>query len=80
VLTALHRAGLRVPEDVSVIGYDDVAIAAHLFPPLTTVAQPKYALGQRAMEMALALINGEPGVRDVVLPPELVERESCRRV
>ena len=80
VLTALHRAGLRVPEDVSVIGYDDVAIAAHLFPPLTTVAQPKYALGQRAMEMALALINGEPGVRDVVLPPALVERESCRRV
>ncbi|MDI7277153.1 MAG: LacI family DNA-binding transcriptional regulator [Anaerolineae bacterium] len=79
-LTALHRAGVRVPEDVSVMGYDDVAIAAHLYPPLTTIAQPKYALGKRAMEMALALINGEPGVRDVVLPPTLVERASCQRV
>lgn len=80
VLTALHRAGLRVPDDLSVIGYDDVAIAAHLMPPLTTIAQPKYALGRRAMEMALALINHEPDVRDVVLPPSLVERESCRRI
>lgn len=80
VLTALHRAGRRVPADLSVIGYDDVAIAAHLYPPLTTIAQPKYALGKRAMEMALALIHGEMDVRDVALPPALVERESCGRV
>jgi len=80
VLSALHRAGLRVPEDLSVVGYDDVAIAAHLWPPLTTVAQPKYALGKRAMEMALSLIQNEEQVRDVVLPPTLVERESCRGV
>jgi DNA-binding LacI/PurR family transcriptional regulator len=78
VLSSLHRAGLRVPEDLSIIGYDDVAIAAYLYPPLTTIAQPRYALGKRAMEMALALIQGEE-VRDVVLPPALVERESCRR-
>jgi DNA-binding LacI/PurR family transcriptional regulator len=80
VLSALHRAGLRVPGDLSVIGYDDVAIAAYIYPPLTTIAQPKYALGKRAMEMALALIQGEPGVPDVILPPSLVERESCRRL
>ncbi|MGQ9681041.1 MAG: LacI family DNA-binding transcriptional regulator [Anaerolineae bacterium] len=79
VLSALHRAGRRVPEDLSVIGYDDVAIAAHLWPPLTTIAQPKYALGKRAMEMALSLIQGECQVPDVILPPSLVERESCRR-
>ncbi len=77
VLAALQRAGCRVPEDISVIGYDDVPIAEYLQPPLTTIAQPKYALGQRAMEMALALIPDEPGVRDVVLEPKLVERESC---
>lgn len=77
VLAALHRAGRRVPEDLSVIGYDDVAIVAHLQPPLTTIAQPKYTLGQRAMEMALALIQGEQDVHDVVLAPTLVERESC---
>lgn len=78
VLSALHRAGLRVPDDLSVIGYDDVSIAAYLYPPLTTIAQPRYALGRRAMEMALALIRGEE-VRDVILPPALVTRESCRR-
>jgi DNA-binding LacI/PurR family transcriptional regulator len=80
LLAALHKAGLRVPEDLSVIGYDDVAIVAHLQPPLTTIAQPKYALGQQATEMALTLIRGEPDVRDVVLAPALVERESCARV
>jgi len=57
-----------------------VAISAHICPPLTTIAQPKYALGKRAMEMALALIQGAGEVHDVVLPPELVERESCRRI
>ena len=77
LLAALHKAGVRVPDDLSVIGYDDVTIVAYLQPPLTTIAQPKYALGQRAMEMALALIRGEPDVRDVVLTPTLVERESC---
>ncbi len=80
VMSALHRAGLRVPGDLSVIGYDDVAIAAHLLPPLTTIAQPKYTLGKRAMEMALALIKGDPEVRDVILPPTLVVRETCREV
>lgn len=79
VLAAMHKAGRRVPEDLSVIGYDDVAIVAHLQPPLTTIGQPKYALGRRAMEMALALIHGEPDVHDVVLTPTLVERESCAR-
>lgn len=78
VLSALHRAGRRVPDDLSVIGYDDVAMAAYAVPPLTTIAQPKYALGKRAMEMALALIAGEPDVHDIVLPPALVERQSVK--
>ncbi len=77
VLAALHRAGRRVPGDLSVVGFDDVAIVAHLEPPLTTIAQPKYELGRCAMEMALALINGQRDVRDVVLMPTLVERGSC---
>ena len=80
LLSALHRAGRQVPEDLSVIGYDDVAMAAYLVPPLTTIAQPTYALGRRAMEMALALIEGDENVRDVVLTPTLVKRESCARV
>ena len=80
LISALHRAGRRVPDHLSVIGYDDVAIARYLHPPLTTIAQPKYELGRRAMEMALALIEGRPDVRDVVLPPSLVERDSCATI
>ncbi len=80
LLSALHEAGKRVPDDLSVIGYDDVAMAAYLQPPLTTIAQPKYDLGKRAMEMALALMVGEAEVNDLLLPPTLVERKSCARV
>ncbi len=80
VLAALHRAGKRAPGDISVVGFDDVPIVAHIEPPLTTVAQPKAELGRRAMEMALALIQGERDVHDVVLTPTLVERGSCRAV
>ena len=68
--------GFAVPGDVSLVGYDDIAAAFYLDPPLTTVAQAKYELGQRAMDMALALIAGQE-VQDVLLKPELVIRSSC---
>lgn len=75
-LRALKARGLRVPQDMSVAGYDDIAAASYLDPPLTTVAQAKYELGQQAFEMVLALIRGEQ-VQDVLLKPELVVRSSC---
>jgi DNA-binding LacI/PurR family transcriptional regulator len=76
-LRAARDAGLRLPEDLSVLGYDDIAAAPYLDPPLTTVAQSKYGLGQRATEMALALIQGRQDVRDVLLTPQLIVRSSC---
>ena len=80
-LGALHRlkqAGLRVPHDVSLTGFDDVFVAQYADPPLTTLAQPKYQLGRDAAEMLLGLLRGpapaRPHVRSVA--GQLVVRAS----
>ncbi|MFL6116428.1 MAG: LacI family DNA-binding transcriptional regulator [Catenulispora sp.] len=78
VLLALHEAGRRVPQDVSVIGYDDIPEAAFFTPPLTTVRQDFAALGRRSMALMLDLIAGgisAPPI-GVVIPTELVVRRS----
>ncbi|MCS7220532.1 MAG: LacI family DNA-binding transcriptional regulator [Anaerolineae bacterium] len=76
-MRAVQRAGLRVPEDISIIGYDDVALAAYVTPPLTTIKQRKYEMGFWATEIALALLNGEETIENILVPGELVVRESC---
>ncbi|MER3469524.1 MAG: DNA-binding transcriptional regulator CytR, partial [Thermoflexus sp.] len=58
-LKAARAAGLRVPEDLSVVGFDDILFAAYTEPPLTTVAQPKYEMGRTAMGLLLRLLEGE---------------------
>ena len=75
-LGALHQAEARVPEEMSVVGFDDVELAAHCYPPLTTVRQPTDQMGQRLMRMLLALIEGQEDVKPEILPDELVIRES----
>ncbi|NDL60539.1 LacI family DNA-binding transcriptional regulator [Phytoactinopolyspora mesophila] len=73
-----RELGLRVPEDISVIGFDNVPESAMSDPPLTTVAQPIHEMGAQALGMVIDLINGvsrEPHVR---LPTNLVTRASCR--
>jgi DNA-binding LacI/PurR family transcriptional regulator len=75
-LREIKSLGMAVPRDVSLVGYDDIAASGYLDPPLTTVAQAKYELGQKAMDMVLALIAGRD-VEDVLLKPELVIRSSC---
>jgi DNA-binding LacI/PurR family transcriptional regulator len=68
-MAAIRDLGLRIPEDVSVIGNDDLPVAAHLHPPLTTVAMPLYELGTAAVDALVATIEGRP-VGDVVVPTE----------
>ncbi|MEJ5248830.1 LacI family DNA-binding transcriptional regulator [Caldilinea sp.] len=75
VLMKCRELGVRVPQELSVVGYDDVEVAAYVTPPLTTVHQPKLRLGELAMQMLLDLLDGRP-VQDQVLPVELVVRES----
>jgi LacI family transcriptional regulator len=77
VMHALGRRGIRVPEDVAITGFDDVPVARHLHPPLTTIRQPMQELGATAFEVLYSRINAGGGDADVVLPVELVVRESC---
>ena len=76
VIHALSRVNKKVPPDCSVIGFDDLELAAYYCPPLTTVRQPTYRLGQRAMRILQELIEGQSEVRTEILPAELVVRET----
>ena len=77
-LRALHEAGLRVPEDVAVVGFDDLPQAARTEPPLTTVRQPTYRLGTLTVDSLLDLIEyPDSSPRRIVLPTELIVRASC---
>ena len=76
VIRAYQQAGLEVPRDCSVVGFDDLELAAFFCPPLTTVRQRSYQMGQRAMGMLLKLIHGESGVESEILPAELIVRET----
>ncbi|HZS79685.1 MAG TPA: LacI family DNA-binding transcriptional regulator [Ktedonobacteraceae bacterium] len=79
VYRALHELGKNVPEDVSVIGFDNLPFTELLSPPLTTIHAPRLELGRTAATMLLHLINGEPlEIPRVVLPTQFVERQSCR--
>ncbi len=72
----LHALGLCVPEDVSVVGFDDLFIATYMEPPLTTLKQPRRLMGKLAMESLLRLISGESTESPIRVPAELVIRAS----
>ncbi len=78
-MTAIWEAGLRVPDDIAVVGAGDIAHADLLRVPLTTVAWSRQEMGTRAAELILQQIEGRPSrtFQRVVIPPRLVVRESC---
>lgn len=75
-IRALHDAGLRVPQDVSVIGFDDLTVASYFVPSLTTVRQPLHEMGGTAATLLLRKIRGEQTGLLVKIKPELIVRES----
>ncbi len=78
VMKALKELGLRVPEDVAVMGYDNLEMAELADPPLTTMAQPFYEVGKRAAERLIKLIESKKRPKPVIekLEPQLLVRES----
>ena len=76
-MMALREAGLRIPEDVAVVGFDDQTIAAHLSPPLTTIRSPIEQVGFQATDKLIHLIEGKSVEMETLLPTELVVRHSC---
>ena len=80
VLSALRERGIRVPEDVSIVGFDDVPEAGYLYPPLTTVRQDFASLGELIMQKVLiAVEEPESATEDTPLPTRLIVRQSTRR-
>lgn len=77
-ICALQTLGARVPQDISVLGFDDIPATVHSVPQLSTVRQPVRRMVQCALDMLLAAMRGEPvEMRNHLLPTELVVRESC---
>jgi DNA-binding LacI/PurR family transcriptional regulator len=76
VLRAIHMRGLRVPSDISVIGFDDLFFASYTQPRLTTVRQPMRQMGRMALESLLHLMSGEQSAQSIDVPAELIIRES----
>ncbi len=76
-LRAIETNGSRVPDDIAVVGFDDVDDSRASLPPLTTVRQPFYELGSQAAEALITLLNGESLPEQLSVPSQLVVRESC---
>ena len=82
-LKALDKAGLKVPDDVSVLGFDDIELASIIEPALSTLKQPRYQMGYLGMEKLINKLEGKPKeayAEDVIFELELIERESTRAI
>jgi DNA-binding LacI/PurR family transcriptional regulator len=80
VLQACAERRVRVPRDLSVVGWDDVPYASLVTPPLTTVRVPRHELGRAAAATLLDLIAGRATQESGALPLQLIRRKSCRRI
>ncbi|MBT1247019.1 LacI family transcriptional regulator [Thermosipho sp. 1223] len=81
VIDALEEKGYKVPEDVSVTGFDDIPFSKHFKPPLTTVYQPMYEMGRKSAKLLLEIIEEKKvSNKGIVLLPKLVIRESTKEM
>ncbi|AMX82223.1 LacI family transcriptional regulator [Geobacillus subterraneus] len=79
-IKAIKSKGLRVPDDISVVGFDDIQFASIYEPALTTISQPMFEIGKKAMELLIKLINkDELEKSQYILEDQLVIRETCKK-
>ncbi|MBZ2200735.1 MAG: LacI family DNA-binding transcriptional regulator [Lentilactobacillus hilgardii] len=77
----IHEAGLRIPDDISIVGYDDIDLTEYVTPTLTTIHQPSFEMGESAAKLILKRIQDrDRPFQSVSLPIELVERESVKNI
>ena len=80
-MSAVHHAGMRVPQDISVIGFDNIPEAGITHPPLTTVDQSVFEMGYAATQILFNLIEGKPlETTPYKVQTRLIVRESCQAV
>lgn len=80
-IRALKEAGLKVPDDISIFGFDNIEASSIIEPPLTTVSQPIYEMGKKSVEVLVKLINKEEvKEKKIMLKTKLIERHSCRKL
>lgn len=80
-IDAIKDAGLRVPEDISIIGFDDIELAQYVTPKLTTVKQDGELIGKTAIDLLVKEIDSKTKINEnVIVPVELIKRESCKSI
>ena len=81
VYKAIQERGLRIPRDISVISFDNINLASHLYPSLTTIGMDKKEMVKMALQVLISEMEGKgtPGIK-ITFPVELVERQSCRKL
>ncbi len=75
-LKACLEKGIRVPEDIAIVGFDDILFTRYSSPSITTVRVPKYELGRQAAQLLFNRLNGQASSQEIVLQPELIVRQS----
>ncbi len=80
VIRAFDDNDIRVPEDVSIIGYDDFEISKYVTPRLTTIAQDFYSVAIKSIEVLLDMINSDGEAGEIIIKPKLILRESCKDI
>ena len=79
IMAGLRSKGIRIPDDISLVGFDDISLAQLVTPPLTTIHQDMNLKGRLAVDFMLQLLDGKPlDTRDISLPTRLIERGSVR--
>lgn len=80
VYKQLNEMGLKIPDDVSVMGLDDIEVSSMISPGLTTIHQPNYEMGKIACKILLEVLDGEFNEVDILLQPKLIERGSIKEI
>jgi LacI family transcriptional regulator len=80
-IDALKDEGLSVPDDISIIGYDDIELAKYITPKLTTVRQNRKEIGKTAVDLLVKQIDEKAKLKiNKIIPVELIERDSCKKI